>query len=540
MMDITIVGAGPAGLQLAYYLKKLEITYQVIERNTVASFFKTFPRDRKLISFNKKYSIYEDPEVNLRWDWNSLLTEDYSHNFADYSDAFYPAADELVDYLSDFAKKYALNIREKTAICSIDRASGGGFVLQTDSGEMLQSKYVVVSTGLSQEWFPDIKGIEHVTKTYATVNIDKQHYIGKRVLIIGKGNSSFELSTQLLDVTALLHLASPESVEMAWQTRHPGHVRANYSNILDAYQLKTLHGALDAHIRKIEMNKGFFHVEFEYVHADGEIETIEYDDVILCTGFKFDKTIFGSELTPSMTVNGRLPAMSSGWESTSIPGIFYNGTLTQSLDFKRSSSAFIDGFRYNARSLAHLLNARLNNTLLAHQQMPLTVENLTKYVQSRACNTSSLWTQFGSLADVICIDSDNDKVKIFQDTNMEYHHEFLSKYFPIRLTLTFEWGQYDGNVFEIQRHPSNKKSYTNIFLHPILRTYKGNDFISEHHILEDLFGMYSFETTSNTRVSISSRSPEQYHKEEHTEPLIDYLQSTMETLSKHKMTGALV
>ena len=37
-------------------------------------FWSTFPRSGQLISFNKRYTIYDDPEVNLRWDWNSLLT----------------------------------------------------------------------------------------------------------------------------------------------------------------------------------------------------------------------------------------------------------------------------------------------------------------------------------------------------------------------------------------------------------------------------------------------------------------------------------
>ncbi len=528
MIDVVIIGAGPSGLQLAYYLEKKNINYRIVERDCVASFFKTYPRDRKLISFNKKHSIYKDPEVNLRWDWNSLLTEDYSHPFSEYSDALYPSADELVEYLQDFSKEYSIDVEENTEIKCIEKTDFGNFSLKTSQGESIETRYVVVSTGFTKEFLPNIHGIENIKETYSTVSINKDKYIDQRVLIIGKGNSSFEIANQLLDVTSLIHLVSPESIIMAWQSRHPGHIRANYSNILDAYQLKTLHGVLDANILSVRMVDDKYHVEFQYVHADDEIEIIEYDHVILCAGFKFDKDIFSADLEQKMLREGRLPAITSEWESDSISGLFFNGTLTQSLDFKASSSAFIDGFRYNSRSLANILKARLCQSELNHLCIPFNSEELANYIQNRVCNTSSLWTQFGSLADVLCVD--NDEVKIFQDTSINYQIDVLSKSYQFRIVLTFEWGEYNGNVFEIERHPSNEMATTNIFLHPILRTYFGTEKISEHHILEDLFGMYSAKTAVDTRISISGREREKYHHEEHTVPLKKYMDSVIDLI----------
>src|SRR5436190_20460798 len=73
--DYVIVGAGPAGLQLAYFLEKAGRSYQVLESGPrPGTFFETFPRHRTLISINKVYTGREDPEFNLRHDWNSLLT----------------------------------------------------------------------------------------------------------------------------------------------------------------------------------------------------------------------------------------------------------------------------------------------------------------------------------------------------------------------------------------------------------------------------------------------------------------------------------
>ena len=88
----------------------------------------------------------------------------------------------------------------------------------------------------------------------------------------GKGNAAFELADLLLGVTSIVQLASPHPLQLAWQTRHPGHARANNFELLDAYQLKLLSGLLDATIHKIEKpdeGNGLL-VTIEYSHADGE------------------------------------------------------------------------------------------------------------------------------------------------------------------------------------------------------------------------------------------------------------------------------
>ena len=62
--EYLIIGAGPAGIQLGYYLQKNGKDYRIIEAtDDVESFFTEFPRSRSLISFNKVNNIYDDPEI---------------------------------------------------------------------------------------------------------------------------------------------------------------------------------------------------------------------------------------------------------------------------------------------------------------------------------------------------------------------------------------------------------------------------------------------------------------------------------------------
>ena len=55
--EYCIIGAGAAGMQLGVFLQHARRDYVVIERNaSAAAFFQRYPRHRKLISINKKYT----------------------------------------------------------------------------------------------------------------------------------------------------------------------------------------------------------------------------------------------------------------------------------------------------------------------------------------------------------------------------------------------------------------------------------------------------------------------------------------------------
>ncbi len=101
-----IIGAGPAGLQLGALLERDGHDYVVLEAGAApGTFFRSYPRHRKLISINKVHTGSDDPEFNLRMDWNSLLSDDPELLFGRYSKRYFPAADDLLRYLADFAER---------------------------------------------------------------------------------------------------------------------------------------------------------------------------------------------------------------------------------------------------------------------------------------------------------------------------------------------------------------------------------------------------------------------------------------------------
>lgn len=490
MHRFVIVGAGPAGLQLSYYLHRAGADYLTLERDGApGSFFREFPRHRKLISLNKVHTHSTDPEIRLRWDWNSLLNDAPQLMFPQYSTEYYPHADDLLRYLADFQKTHGLNVRYHTSVLRIEREDGG-FRVRTEA-ETIEAECVIVATGWGAPFVPNIKGIE-LALGYEDVTADPSAFAGHRVLIVGKGNSAFETAHAILPHASMVHLASRRALKLAWNTKHPGDVRGQYGSILDSYQFKTLHSVLDCTIDEIRTaDGGGFEADITYTHADGETETLEYESVIRCTGFRMDTSVFDPSCRPDMVRDGRMPAVRPDWQSTNVDGLYFAGTIAQDRDFKRASSAFIDGFRYNLRTLTRLLMERYEQRPLPHGVESADAHTLTELTLGRINWSSALWTQFEFLCDVIVVDRATGQARHYEDLPEEYAVERFSDQ-PHYYTFNLRWGREDyADVFNIERHPEPGRAAESAFIHPVIRRYRGPALVEELHLLEDLLAQWS-------------------------------------------------
>jgi cation diffusion facilitator CzcD-associated flavoprotein CzcO len=158
-VDYLVIGAGPAGLQLGYFLEREGHDYLIVEAGEApGTFFRTFPRHRRLISINKPHTGWEDSELNLRMDWNSLLSDDPSLRFPEYSKRYFPDAEDLLRYLTDFAAGSGLRIRYQSRIAHIRK--DGLFHATDEQGRQYEAKRLIVASGVSKPYIPPIPGIE--------------------------------------------------------------------------------------------------------------------------------------------------------------------------------------------------------------------------------------------------------------------------------------------------------------------------------------------------------------------------------------------
>ncbi|MGY0234498.1 NAD(P)-binding domain-containing protein [Longispora urticae] len=481
-----IVGAGPAGVQLSYYLHQTGSDYVTLERTDApAEFFRVYPRHRKLISLNKVHTHSSDPEIRLRWDWNSLLHEPADLLFPTrYSTDYFPHADDIVRYLADFQKYHQLNVRFGVDVERVERIEGGGFLVHT-AGRVLRCECLVMASGWGRPNIPQIKGIEHAVG-YEVMETDPAKYDDKRVMIIGKGNSAFETASAILGHAAMVHLASPRPLRLAWNTKHPGDVRGQFGAVLDSYQFKTLHSVLDCVIDEIRPVGDHFEVDITYTHADGETATLEYEAVLRCTGFAMDTSVFDPGCQPELVASGRMPTTGPDWQSTNVDGLYFAGTLAQARDFKKASSAFIDGFRYNLRTLTRLLRERYEDVPLAPDVLAADPDALTTLVLDRVNWSSALWTQFEFLCDALVVDEATGEVRHHVDLPEDYvAARFADE--PHVYAFSLRWGRDEyGDVFAIERHPEPDRAKESAFIHPVIRRYSHGKLVTEKHLLEDL------------------------------------------------------
>lgn len=479
-----VVGAGPAGLQMSYYLQQAGADYLTLERAAAPGrFFSEFPRHRRLISLNKVHNHTDDPEIKLRWDWNSLLNDDPELLFPKFSHEYLPSADDLVRYLAEFQRVHALNVEYGSPVRRIER-DGDGFLVHTD-GETIACECLIAATGWGAPFIPAIKGIEHATG-YESMDVTPESYENHRVLIIGKGNSAFETAHAILPQASMVHLASRRPMRLTWTTKHPGDVRGMYGVIMDSYQFKTLHSILDCTIDEIRPVGDKFEVDITYTHADGETATLEYESVLRCTGFRMDTSVFAEECKPQTERDDRLPKVGADWQSVNVPGLYFAGTLAQGRDFKGASSAFIDGFRYNLRTMCAMLIERYEGVPLDFGELKASPDELTSLILDRVNWSSALWTQFEYLCDALVVDGGTGLVRHYKDLAEDYAAERFAGEGHL-YTVTLRWGRDEyADVFAIDRHPEPGRARESAFIHPVIRRWRCGEMVAEKHLLEDL------------------------------------------------------
>ncbi|KAM4650535.1 FAD-dependent oxidoreductase domain-containing protein 2 [Discoglossus pictus] len=504
--DYCVVGAGPGGLQAASFLKDSGRDYVVLERNqSPGSFFLRYPRHRKLISINKRFTGRRNREFNLRHDWNSLLSHDGRLLFGHYSQEFFPHADDMVRYLRDFSAgirvHYGVNISSVQVEPNREAWNGHYFLLYDQTGLAYRCNVLLVATGLSLPNMVEFPGSEFA-EGYETVSMNPDNFTGQSVLILGRGNSAFETAENILGVTNFIHMLGRSRVRLSWATHYVGDLRAINNGLLDTYQLKSLDGLLEGDLSDlvlIQDETGKLYVSHKhYLQKDtnrtdalsalpqDDLDNFAarepYDRVIRCLGWKFDFSIFDRSvrLKSASGQKRKYPLLKPSYEAKYTPGLFVVGTASHAIDFRKSAGGFIHGFRYTARSVHYLTEYRYHHIPWPAHEYP--ISQLLNVLLKRMNEASGLYQMFGVLADVILLGKDGQHFEYLeempagllpdleQSTGRSIHDTGL-------FVLMMEYGKNfsgpDKDVFFYDRAIGDASAaWHSNFLHPVIYYYK--------------------------------------------------------------------
>ncbi|KAL8236371.1 hypothetical protein R6Q59_017452 [Mikania micrantha] len=195
-----IVGAGPSGLAVSACLKEQCIPYVVIERaDCIASLWQKCTYDRLKLHLPKKFC--QLPKLPF--------PEDYPE---------YPTKKQFIAYLENYAQKFDINpqFNESVQSAKYDEACQLWRVVtvSTIGSNPSETEYIcqmlVVATGENAEGIvPEIDGLQEFSGEVIHAKDYKsgEKYTGKKVLVVGCGNSGMELSLDLSN-----HNANPSMV----------------------------------------------------------------------------------------------------------------------------------------------------------------------------------------------------------------------------------------------------------------------------------------------------------------------------------------
>jgi hypothetical protein len=245
--------------------------------------FRRWPIFQRMLSWTKPYSAHERGSAAYeRFDWNSLLGEDertraIMPRVMDGT-SYFPSRPEMEKGLAAFAERARIKVRYG---CSWEstQLENGEFVLTTSDGEY-RAQVAVFAVGVAEPWRPPVLNVEGVQQYGDLLPVDT--YADRRVFIVGKKNSGFEIAKGLLPWARQIVLASQPDPALG---RDP--FPWGPGAYVQPYEDWALAGGvviLDASIESVKREGNHYRVHTK-APGEGRALDFEVDDVIAATGF---------------------------------------------------------------------------------------------------------------------------------------------------------------------------------------------------------------------------------------------------------------
>ena len=185
-----VVGAGPAGLATSRELGRHGIDHVVLERGNRLGHTWAHLYDSLVLHTGKHLS--------------SLPGLPFSR-----TTGLFPSRRDFLHYLEEYARQFRLPVRTGADVGSLARVDGQ-WRLRTTAGAEMTSDVVVIATGIvSNPYTASIAGRDQFAgRVLHSVEYHRPDaHVGRRVLVVGAGNSAGEIAAELAAAGAQVTLA---------------------------------------------------------------------------------------------------------------------------------------------------------------------------------------------------------------------------------------------------------------------------------------------------------------------------------------------
>lgn len=194
--DVVVIGGGQAGLAVAYYLRRAGLDFVVLDAEDRPGGAWLHAWDSLRLFSPAGYSSLPG------WPMPPSRTKGF------------PTRDEVVDYLSRYELRYGFAIERPCEIEAVER-DGERLRLRLKDQRSLTARAVVSATGTwGAPYVPDyadrelFRGIQLHSAHYR----NPQPFAGKRVLIVGGGNSGAQILAEVSEVAETIWVTLKEPV----------------------------------------------------------------------------------------------------------------------------------------------------------------------------------------------------------------------------------------------------------------------------------------------------------------------------------------
>ena len=178
--DTLIVGAGPAGLATAAELARRAIPYRLVERGaTLGSTWE---------------NLYDSLTLHTGRHMSTLPGMRYARGTS-----LFPSREEFLQYLRQYAARHALVVETDAEVLTVERAVAA-WRATLSTGERIEARHLVMATGIvANPRVPELPGREaYAGRVLHAIEYRRPaEFVGKRVLVVGVGNSGGEIGSEL-------------------------------------------------------------------------------------------------------------------------------------------------------------------------------------------------------------------------------------------------------------------------------------------------------------------------------------------------------
>ena len=306
MLDLIIIGAGPAGLSAAEAAAQAGLSYLVIEKGTIANTIRQYPVGRAMFSTPNEVEMHEGTLKPVREK---------------------PTREEMLSHYIHFVLQLDLKINTGERVLDVTGNINEGFVVNTDLAEYKAARVLFAIGAMENPRRLDVPG-EDLPKVHHLF-VEPYAYVRKNALVVGGGNSAAEAALFLSEEGARTTMAIWRE---DWENRDPKAgamkhwVRTPLEAEIDAGRLRVI---LYKHIDEIT------ETDVRLTTEAGESLTLPNDVVFVLVGSDADLTLLkklGVETEPGKLTE--IPVYDPETYETNVRGIYVAGHFTHARHIK--------------------------------------------------------------------------------------------------------------------------------------------------------------------------------------------------------------